>query len=141
MKEITKFIADDGTEFDNEYECVEYENKQLLKNYQNQILVLNDDRKQITDFYNYDGNDFYYLYFKGEGAYLAFKQKFEDAHMSMPWNNNAYSYVVELEDAINVLWYWGEDDTWHTIELDRRELAIKETKLNNMLEVIKCDWD
>lgn len=130
MKEVTRFIAEDGEEFDTKEDCIEYENEQLLKDYQDQILILGRDKKQIEDFYNYDSGSFYYLYFKSEKAYLVFKQKFEDA--VMPWNDNAYDFVVELEDSIGVLWYWGEDDTWHTIELDKKKLMIKEIELNNI---------
>ena len=31
MTEVTKYIADDGTEFDDEYDCLEYEFEQNVK--------------------------------------------------------------------------------------------------------------
>jgi hypothetical protein len=33
MKEITKYIADDGTEFDDEDECLDYERGRFFRNW------------------------------------------------------------------------------------------------------------
>ena len=55
MTEVTKYIADDGTEFDDEYDCLEYEFEQNVKDGEwtlldNKLKVLhNDQRRSYKD--------------------------------------------------------------------------------------------
>ena len=49
MKEITKYIADDGTEFEDEDECLDYERTEKIKTMQG-VKFFYGDGKEITDY-------------------------------------------------------------------------------------------
>lgn len=51
MKEICYYLADDGTKFDTEKECLDYEFEQKMKNIVGKDLRLFDsNRKEITNY-------------------------------------------------------------------------------------------
>ena len=66
MIEVHKYIADDGTEFDNEYDCLEYERDQSTQEFKSRIVALDDlgNRRAITDISSH-----LYLYIADEEAY------------------------------------------------------------------------
>lgn len=72
MREITKYVANDGKEFDDEYECREYEIKVESKLYENTLYLYdrNGNRYSTTemnDFYDFDYITI--IVIKSKGAY------------------------------------------------------------------------
>ena len=48
MIEVHKYIADDGTEFDNEDDCLDYERGLNVSKYNNQIIALESENLFTT---------------------------------------------------------------------------------------------
>lgn len=72
MKEITKYIAEDGKEFDDEYECREYEIGLSFDLYKNVLKLYDKNNNEITldtlrDCYDFDA--ICYIVIKEEKAY------------------------------------------------------------------------
>ena len=38
MQEVRYWLANDGTKFDDEYDCIRYERKKKLENYKNDFI-------------------------------------------------------------------------------------------------------
>ena len=47
MKTITTYIANDGTEFNNEWECQDYEAEQEARKYQDTAILLDEDGERL----------------------------------------------------------------------------------------------
>ena len=83
MKEVSYWLADDGTRFEEERECFEYEFKQKAQTLVGKELKLfNDKREEITD---YDFNSIY-------DAFAVQVLTIEGARFLVDW---AYDYGVE----------------------------------------------
>ena len=46
MQEVRYWLANDGTKFDDEYDCIRYERKKKLENYKNDFIFY-DEQKNI----------------------------------------------------------------------------------------------
>ena len=53
MQEVIKYVADDGREFDDEDECLEYEREMLLTDFSNRGLRAFDYNKRELPIENY----------------------------------------------------------------------------------------
>ena len=116
------YIADDGTEFDNEIECNEYEHECNMKN--SEIIMLNSNGKklEITD-ENYERCS--YIKITNDKDLNIIKQ--------MGYNIGLYENPEEIGE-----FYWNyEDEYWikiddriEELESDLEELKIIKEKLN-----------
>jgi hypothetical protein len=99
MIEIHKFIADDGTEFSNEYDCLEYERNQSTQEFKNRIVALNEwgKRSAITDIASH-----LYLYIADEEAYNFYNHLCED---------NSY-ITLDTETKYGFFYFDGDMDEW-----------------------------
>lgn len=116
------YRADDGREFDNEYECEAYENKQ-------KIAALNlksrffDCEGQILDITNLDDciEDSWYMEIATmEEAYFLAKYAEENVRMTL----------FETTPQVGRFYFDDNDEQWHPIE----DLYQRYAKVNNIFE-------
>lgn len=108
------YIADDGTEFDNELECNEYEHKCNMKNCGIVMLDVNGEKLEVTD-ENYEKC----MYIK------ITNNKDLEIISQMSYNIGSYSKPEEFGE-----FYWDDSDEWYLID-DKIE------ELENELEELK----
>lgn len=85
MTEYTRYIADDGTEFDDYEECVDYEKKLEMDELKEEVIALDKDGKPVDDFRDVD--EIFYLCISSNDA----------AH--------------QLDDLWDTGWPWSSDST------------------------------
>ena len=61
MKTIIYYLADDGTRFDDEYKCRDYERAEHLKKYSDHFSFYDKNRKEINFNDEFDGEDVFYV--------------------------------------------------------------------------------
>lgn len=95
METITIYVAEDGTKFDDERECMDYEDKMLIqKVYDSGIRFYDYDFKQIEKENIVNSKDIVYLYIPSEEAYYSLvsaldKYLFE---INIIYTSNGYYY-------------------------------------------------
>lgn len=131
MKVITKYVAEDGTEFENEQDCFNYENERCLTNIKNEIVVLNGNYNHYKNWWDYDSTQFYGLRFATHNAYCIFRNVYETE--CMPWNCHVdYDQQPEL---VGTTWIFStDDDKWHCLEAD---IAQAQKNYENLIENFK----
>lgn len=111
MIEITKYVADDGTEFESESECSSYENKLLFTSHKNDF-VLFDENKCLSSLEYIESEDIFYIIIKHPCGAVALGDWFEKCGDVNPFEFTekencvgTWAYVdligwVKLEDEI-----------------------------------------
>lgn len=95
METITIYVAEDGTKFDDERDCIDYEDKMLIqKVYDSGIRFYDYDFKQIEKENIVNSKDIVYLYIPSEEAYYSLvsaldKYLFE---INIIYTSNGYYY-------------------------------------------------
>lgn len=95
METITIYVAEDGTKFDDERECIDYEDKMLIqKVYDSGIRFYDYDFKQIEKENIVNSKDIIYIYIPSEEAYYSLvsaldKYLFE---INIIYTSNGYYY-------------------------------------------------
>ena len=108
MTEVTKYIADDGTEFDDEYDCLEYEFEQNVKDGEwtlldNKLKVLHNDQRRSYE-------DCWYIFLPTRKSAEALMNAWDEDMIG------CYTPRFLREYDFNPgLWAWdeGEDDWYH----------------------------
>lgn len=108
MQEIITYKADDGTLFDDEYECFYYEKKQEWKPFQETIIFVNSERKLVeTNFHNVDnGTVFGMVLLSDESAEFIKSQS--EAHCI----GNPFDTYNQLTPVAGIYWYDDTRDRW-----------------------------
>jgi hypothetical protein len=122
MQEVIKYVADDGTEFEDECECLDYERGQLLTDFSNRGLRAFDKNKKELSVENYtevgsllDDSRFFIIP-------NAVKDDFGEAVRDDNWNSNLPDCIEDSEDDEN-LFYWDEDeDCWKNYKYELETL-------------------
>ena len=85
MTEKTIYVAFDGKEFEDEYDCREYELSENAKNIDDDLLMYDENGKQmfITQF-DYDYNRIDYVIFKSKQAYDCFTLSMDYCEYTYP---------------------------------------------------------
>lgn len=108
MTEKTIYVADDGKEFNEEWDCRIYEREcrinPLLKS--GTIVMWNRDKKRTTE-----TDDAYYVSVKSLPAARVLKDIFDEDGYECPCYN---SWSGKLE--IGEFYYDGEYDKWHSLD-------------------------
>lgn len=122
MKEIRKYIADDGKEFDNFFECKNYEENMRhnrLVEVLGKDLQFYDFHKSPTKYYDRAR----YIIARTETAKDALENLAKELDTITPWDD-----CPSARD--NNAWYWEEDyDEWRSYE----ELKEQQKELTSML--------
>ena len=107
MTEVTKYIADDGTEFDDEYDCLEYEFEQNVKDGEWTLL---DNRFRILD--NAERRsyeDCWYIYLPTSKVAEALMNAWDEDMIG-----NYTPRFLREHDFDSGLWAWDEnEDDWY----------------------------
>ena len=61
MKEVCYWVADDGTRFDDEYKCRDYELAEHLKKHSDHFSFYDRNKKEINFNDEFDGEDIFYV--------------------------------------------------------------------------------
>lgn len=118
---ICRYFADDGTEFDNEEECLEYEKEQELNSLESPYMW--DENGNPTD----DVARAYYVKTTKEAQSKAFYLMSKDIELSYP--NDLYKCNEKEEKSFNI-GSWGYDDicdSWFKVgdEIKKLKSQIK----------------
>lgn len=126
MKKITIYIADDGTEFNNKYDCENYEFKikvlPVLKN----CRAYNKDFTPILISDNFEfARDMFYIYIDSENAFNVISDISEKYGYVSPRDTCSMENKKEI-----FLCYDNSGDDWY-------DIYEKITKYKNMIERMK----
>lgn len=122
MQEVIKYVADDGTEFEDEDECLDYERKTLLANFSYRGLRAFDCNKKELPVENYTDigsllDDSWFFIIPN-----AVKDEFAEAIREEDWHSEFYYYINDSKDDEN-LFYWDEDeDCWKNYKYELAKL-------------------
>lgn len=109
MKEITKYIADDGTEFEDEDECLDYERTEKMKTIKG-VKFFFENGKEISDYENFEDllDRTFFIRITDKDDF----DKFEE----MLYNEISYYYGTDgwrdLENEIGLFFYDKDLDRW-----------------------------
>ena len=125
MYEVTKYIADDGREFDDEEECLEYEQRMALAIINGQFLML-DDRFNVVDNPVYNFDEVTYIYVKTDEAARQLHETLT-REWTVPWDNYPKSAGV---------WFKCEErDRWVALDEERKRVKDIQDHGPNWLQV------
>ena len=121
MEKIITYVAFDGTQFDDEDECVEYEFLESAKEYTDGFTLYNEAREPIKISFNEDALD--------ETSFIIIKEAraipFLDDWMI---DNYFYETISKVADRLNIkncigLWVWdGKEETWKHWETEMAKM-------------------
>lgn len=117
MTEVVRYVADDGTEFEDEYDCRVHEATQELKAIDGEFFFLDEGKNPIkaTDFGNWDEVQYIFLANNVVGKKLAELWDCEvvDAY---PPDFLYGSYRLGTNSAKAGLWAFDDrDDSWYHV--------------------------
>ena len=101
MKEKTIYIAFDGKEFDNEYDCREYELNTKLKDIGDDLLLYDKNGKKIEKIDNQLlAESIDYIVVKSEKAYEYFVEQMDYFGLNYPdyYNSPICSYCYDYDE-------------------------------------------
>lgn len=121
MEKIIIYEAFDGTQFDDEDECAEYEFLENAKEYTDSFTLYNDAREPIKiSFSSYALNEMKFVIIKEERA-IPFLDE---------WMNDNYFHetIGKVANRLNIescigLWIWNDkEDTWKHWETEMSKM-------------------
>ena len=123
MIEVHKYIADDGTEFDDAYDCLDYEKEAKVLKYNSKIVALdyNGKREPLFKVENH-----VYLYIANKDAYDFYNDLCyeEDCIQLDTVSKNGFFYFDTTDDE------WRNLDDWIS------QLMIYKRTIENVLDTI-----
>lgn len=125
MTEKTVYIAFDGEEFDNEYDCREYELNTKLKDIGDDLLLYDKNGKKIEKIDNQLlAESINYIVVKSEKAYEYFVEQMDYFGLNYPdyYNSPICSYYYDYDE-----------DEWINIEDRVQCLQLEINKLSKYL--------
>ena len=129
MKEIRFWQADDGTKFDDEYECIEYERKTILKNHKDDFVFLDCNREAIS-IEDAKTDNICYIIVKNQKYAYDIGSWFESDGCPDPF----YGFYPNVEGT----WVWGDilemGDEWVHLESEIEKLQTLVKELNECAE-------
>lgn len=134
MIEKTIYIAEDGTQFDFEEDCIAHENAQLYSDIEikNEIFCFNRNNERYFPASFDDFEDLNAFYCETERAYDLLKKIEERACANyLPFEDDSREpeeYEEEKATFVKTHWLWGVyDDVWTCLEYEE-ELLKKRMK-------------
>lgn len=124
MKEIKYYVAEDGTKFNYKDECIVYEKRMRLKEYEGDFAIFDREQKKLNPLYA-DIEDIDYIIVKSCAA----------AHYIGEWfEKEGYNCPFGLNYAPRNIGAWAYDsrrDVWYHLENKIEELNKILFKLTN----------
>lgn len=125
MTEIRYWVADDGTKFEYEYDCIQYERKKKLEEFKDDF-VLYDSHMDIIPFENADCGNISIMVIKSFAVAEYIRKWFNDEGYCNPFCDCEFGQEIGT-------WVYGdminEGDEWIKLE-DKIE------KLQNLIDII-----
>ena len=125
MTEIRYWIAEDGTKFEDEWECIEYERKIKLEKYKDDFVFL-DHRKDIIPIEEVTTAEVIYIIVKNDRCAETIGEWFTSDACVDPFEG-VYEHCVGT-------WVYGEvidkGDEWIKLELEIEKLKTLITEVN-----------
>lgn len=107
MKVISQYIAEDGTIFEFESDCIQYERKLKLKKYLGDILLLDYDGEKIDNPVR-EADRICYIYIRTDDAAECLEEVIRGIYL--PWD-------CEGNEPHAGAWAWDNDsDRWISLE-------------------------
>lgn len=116
---LCKYIADDGTEFEDYDECEEYERKQALSTQltESKFWDMNGNRMTIANWLR-DPEDCDFMEIaNNQEAMLVYKYLREDVGLCHPWEQWRTDAPTKGR-----YYYCRKDESWHNFETDHAEI-------------------
>ena len=110
MTEYTTYVAFDGSEFDDEDDCLAYERTMKATDYEKEIFFYNVNREPVP-LHVEDLNDVYFVNIKTEKACQWFVDRSQDCGSTHPWSYD--SHRKNDFPMTGFFWFDTNDDTWH----------------------------
>lgn len=120
MQEVRYWLADDGTKFEEEWDCVQYERQTKLKECNNDF-VFYDYHKRVIPIEEASTDRVCYILIKTPAAADYVGEWFESDSCDNPFEGCGFGNEVGL-------WFYGENedygrgDTWYRIETEIEKL-------------------
>lgn len=110
MREITWWEADDGTKFEFESECAEYEWKQKVEKHETMYTLLDGSCNILSNFETSAYEDCYFIFLRNSKSASILRELWDDDHiLSVCCPDFLASWHVEPG-----LWSYDEDnDVWY----------------------------
>lgn len=108
MTEYTTYVAFDGSEFDDEDDCLAYERTMQATDYEDEIFFYDNNRKPIPLNVE-DLDDIYFVNILAEKACQWFVDRCQDCGSTHPWSYNPYR---KEEFPLTGFFYYS-DEEWH----------------------------
>lgn len=105
MYEITKYYAEDGTEFEDEDECYEYEQLQLTEVHKANIVALDYEFDEISNYIK-NFEDVYIFYIKTDEDCKWLREKLDD----YGWN------MLYFPTHKGIVFWDSKAEVWRTLE-------------------------
>lgn len=110
MTEKIIYVAIDGVEFENEQECVNYENS-LRANSLNKTTLFLDEHFEIMNIQTLNPEQVFYIYVDNDDDKKAIDEYFSNHWCSSPFSNYACQ-STSLFDYSGWFYYDTEEDEW-----------------------------
>ena len=124
MKEVITYEAFDGTIFDDEDECVEYERLKQSEGVSGQIHFFNILKKPMK--LNCDQNDVYYAVVDTKEAAEWWNEVCAEEGLVQPFKQRAYKP--------GFYWYETYDDTWKCLQEEMEKLQMMADEFQQFVE-------
>ena len=126
MKEVLYYVADDGTRFDDRWDCLQYERRTILNEWKDDFVFLNRN-KEIIPIEEARTEDVFYIIIKHRRCAPAIGGWFEEDGCLDPFDG-MYDKTVEGT------WVWGEiidkDEEYYLVEFEIEKLKTLIAEIN-----------
>ena len=119
MTEYTTYVAFDGSEFDDEDDCLAYERTMKATDYEGEIFFY-DASLEPVPLHVEDLDDVYFVNIKTEKACQWFVDRCQDCGSTHPWSYD--SHRREEFPMTGFFWFDTHDDTWHHWQTENKRL-------------------
>lgn len=117
MTEKIIYVAIDGAEFDNEKECVEYENSLRMNSLSKTTLFLNE-QFEIMNIQTLDPEQVFYIYVDNDDDKKFIDEYFTNNWCSSPFSENCCGQSTNLFDYSGWFYYDDNQDEWKHFETE-----------------------
>lgn len=124
MKEIVTYEAFDGTQFDNENECYEYERMKLSGEYSGQIHFFDYSKKPLKISCNAD--EVYYAIVETVEAAMWWNDSCSAEGLNQPFENR--------DCKTGFYWYDDHDNKWKCLQEEMDKLQLMADEFQQFIE-------
>ena len=117
MTEYTTYVAFDGSEFDDEDDCLAYERTMQATDYEDEIFFYDNNRKPVPLNVE-DLDDVYFVNIETEKAREWFIDRCRNCGSTHPWSYNPHR---EEEFPLTGFFYYS-DEEWHHWQTEMERL-------------------